>query len=550
MLITKFNKLIRNRVLWIAFAVVVCVSFVGFGSSRGGCEDSGRNRNLEGRLDGEDVSYQEFYAARFFALGMRPPRDLSPEANTRIREMTWQRLAVLRAAQRLGLSASAGEVGDMIRRDPTFAVNGIFDRNRYQQVVQSQLRVPVQTYESYLQQEITIQKLGRIAQSMVWVAPSELVERMNTLTDRIAAEYVVIPADTNAPLPEISTADAQAFFDENSRLFQIPDQANVKYVAFSISNYLAAVTVSTNDVEQHYNDNLEQFSATDTNGVSVPLAFEDVREEIERMLRRQQAVFDARDEATTFVMGLAPDRYGNATSFDKQAASAGLAVQTSGLFSAYADVPGIAAGLEFNRAAFELEPGDPENYFSDAVTGNDAVYVMALLERQKARDPDFEEVAATVIPLAASNAMAEAFLAGVRETREALAADVEAGKTFTEAAVARGLNVTTTETFTVYDSMPGVFEYYEAIIPGVMDVRANRLTEVLEVEGGALVACVTTREAGDPTTMQMLRPDLQRTLDRYRGSIIFADWGEQLLANANVEDLRATATAQGEDEEE
>ena len=70
MLITKFNRMIRNRLLLAIFAVIVSAAFIGVGALtawRGWDEQD--NGNAVGELFGEKISSKEFFIARFFVLG-------------------------------------------------------------------------------------------------------------------------------------------------------------------------------------------------------------------------------------------------------------------------------------------------------------------------------------------------------------------------------------------------------------------------------------------------------------------------------------------------
>ncbi|MBR4611683.1 MAG: hypothetical protein IKO40_03110, partial [Kiritimatiellae bacterium] len=63
MFIYHFNRMIRSRILWIIFAVVIAFAFLSVDScyrnpgGRGGAE---RNPNEAGSVAGESVSYDEY----------------------------------------------------------------------------------------------------------------------------------------------------------------------------------------------------------------------------------------------------------------------------------------------------------------------------------------------------------------------------------------------------------------------------------------------------------------------------------------------------------
>ena len=210
MLITKFNRMIRNRVLWAGIAVIVALVFI-LGSSRwsGGC-DRQQGEGV-GEIYGERVTSHEFALSRFFAMGLRDIPDLTPELSQRLQDYTWRRIASLRTAARMGISAGDDEIREELQRDPSFQVNGAFHPQKYRSVLDSQ-RLRPQLYESYLRQELILRKLSTVLQAAVWAPQGELARRISNLTDSITAEYTILDR-TGAEAPDVTEEDARSFYD-------------------------------------------------------------------------------------------------------------------------------------------------------------------------------------------------------------------------------------------------------------------------------------------------------------------------------------------------
>ena len=114
MMITKFHKLIQNKLLWIAFLIVVVFSFVIWGTAMPNASEMAA-ANDAGTLDGESVPYPEYQKARFntyLALVLMTGRaiNITPELEEELHTMAWQRLVSLREANKLGLTSSNDEV--------------------------------------------------------------------------------------------------------------------------------------------------------------------------------------------------------------------------------------------------------------------------------------------------------------------------------------------------------------------------------------------------------------------------------------------------------
>lgn len=542
LLITRFNKMIRNKVIWGILVAAFGLSLVIYlGPREGGCSgpDSNRERGVVGKLYGENVSTEEYYLARFFEMGMRDISGLTPEGSRFLRKRTWTRLAALRTAEEMGISVSNDEIREAIRRDSSFAVNGVFSKERYQSVLGAFLNVRDADiiYESYRRQDLMLMKLIRSLESSVWTAPEELTEKLNNLTDLFVVEYIELNQDDYIGDVDVTIEDAEKFFNENKEFFMIPEKINVKYVEFPITNYLSEEPVKEDDILEYYSEHQDEYSVVDTNDISLPIPLEDVQDEIVSILEREYAVSKAKDIATAFVITLAPNRYGKALGIDETAARNDMTIFVSDYFSLNGDVPEMNVDETFNQAAFGLDPSDPERYFSDAVVGEDAVYVMAANDRIEAREPEFNEVTNMVMPLAKLSAENAAFLEKSVRIRNSFEESMVSEKTFTESAQELDLTVTTTKSFSVYDDFSSnETEYSEVLIPNILTTKEGELTELMEIEDGMLLACVTDRGPGDLVSMQLLRPQLLSTLDRYRAGILFEDWGDYVLNRAGLED--------------
>jgi hypothetical protein len=533
--------MIRNKWLWTAFALLISVSFLGYFSPRsGGC---GRSAFLEdmkagaqGRLFEKNVPREEFAGARFFEMGLRENAPLTPRAKERLHKRTWQRLVALQTADRMGVQTSPAEVLEAIARDPNFAANGAFSRERYRSVVESQLHVNIETFESYLRQELTIQKLIGMIESVFLTSPIDLQRRLSNITDSFAVEYVVLKNAAIKTEVKATPDDAQKFYEEHKKLFMEPAKVSVKYVSFPITNYLANIPITESDMKDYYEEYDEEFKATDTNSATTRLPFEQVTNTIAARLKVFAAERAAKDAATELTLRLT-DRSEKALGFDEAAAGQKLAVSTSAFFTISSKVPGLDVGRDFNKAAFDLDPDDRTRSFSDPIAGSNAVYVLSICERVEERIPAFAEVKNRAMELARRDAQEAAFLQKCKDIRRTIRKDMEEGKSFQKAAAsAAGLTVKTTETFSAYTGLTNDLTYSDELVSSVIYMHKGELSDLVPTTNGVLLAYIRDRQTGDPATMLLLKPQMQSLLDRYNVSVLFHDWEDYLLSKAAFED--------------
>lgn len=533
LLITKFNKLIRNKLIWTLIAVVIVFAFVLAGAATDGCGNNQQTGRGAGSLFGEEISRQELAQAQYFELGLRQTQ-LDDEQRVMLRKRAWMRLAALKTAADLGIRVSDAEVGAAIQRDATFQENGVFNKERYKAIVEQQLRVPVSVFETYLRQELAFRILGGVLESAVWSSPYEVQQKLNNLTDRFTVDVATLGTNKVADA-KASSEEIQTYFEENTDRFMIPERVAVRYVCFPISNYVAKTHVTRESIELAYTNHLDRYTSTDTNGVSTTTPLTNVFATIREELTREEATFLAKDDATEFVMSLAKDRYGHQSTFEESAKSWAVTIHTSELFSATDVVTNLAVGPSFNRAAFELED-QGDNSFSDAVVGDEDVFVLAAHVRQPERIPDLDEVRADVVPLANADARRKALLAKANDIRNAIVTATQGGQSFSKAAEEAGLTVVTTKPFTVYEGMgdeiPGSFRISQEVV----SLASGEISETIDAEDDVHIVHVVRREIGDFGQSAGLRPQLVQTLDRYLSNLLFTRWGEYILELGNYKD--------------
>ena len=536
MLITKFNRLIRNRVIWGCFAVIICVMFVGaFSPTKGGCGANKENSRSVGTLFGAPVTPEEYQTAHYYEMGMREKPGMTPEQAEELTLRTWKRLAALRAAEKMGITVSPEEIAEMLHRDPSFnSKDGAFDQQRYLTILQN-LRMTPKIYESYLKQEKTLAKLAGILQSAVWTSPTELTQKLNNLTDSFVLEYLMLNHSNLVSKVKVSDEEVKAFFDDHKKYFEIPEKVSVKYVEWPISNYLAQAEIKDEDVHEYYDEHKEDlYTATDTNDMTKITPLDDVKDQISESLRREIAAFKAKDAATEFVIALTPDRDGHAVSIDELAASHNLPIHVSPLFALNEKLAALRVDQTFNKAAFDLDTNDITRSFSDPIIGSNAVYVIAVDQRMTARSPAFAEVSEIVTPIAKRFAEQKAFYDKAKEVRDSLRKAVDEGRAFSATAAEQKLKVSTTHPFTVYggDSPTNEIANFDEMLPMIASMKKGEMTDAIETSNGVFMAYVKERTPGEPMAMETLRPQLVSTLDRYRGSVVFNDWCDYMLAKA------------------
>jgi hypothetical protein len=570
MLISKFNKIIRNRLIWGIIAGLVGLSMVAYlGSlsildyiaSQSGCERKKTvSADTVAMLDEKPVTESEFrqahadtYLSLCFMVGQKI--EINDRVEKEIRRRTWERIAALRQAHALAIETTDEEVLAAITRDDKFLnESGAFQPERYHAFAQSILSKFSATktdYERMVRDDVTIQKLQNTIGSSAWVAPYELDRAMATYADTFTLKYVALPESLVADTVKPDRSALQTFFEKNTNLFEVPPKVQVRYVAFdtpALDTFTNAIT--DEDIEQYYDDNrkayrIESTNETDAAGqtaTNLSESIENLRplDEVRSEIRQTLAEAAAREAALTrardFSYALTPDRDGRAPTFDALAADSHwkLSVQTSDWFSLRDTVPGISDSQGFKRAAFELEP-DSEEPYSDGIGGSNAAYVIHLLRRQEARIPTFDEVETKVRPVALNEFRQNALREKAESLRKEFLSALKAGKSFDSLATAQGLSVSTTKPFSAFTA-PDEF----SDMPKLNEITsrtAGDMTEPMADTNGLILAFIDKRVPALDEAKQAVYRQVLTSLARQRSKMVYSEWERSLTATNRLREF-------------
>ena len=544
MLIMKFNKMIRNKVVWWFIAGIVIITFVGWFSPRGGC-DNGRPVGTAGTLNGNPVTDQELREARlntYMGLCLSVGRiiTITPRLDKELREMSWKRVAALRAAHEMGITSSPDEVLAMLKRDPQFQEAGVFSRQKYQYFCQSvlgSLNATMSQFEHQLTENIILQKLHGLTAAAVWVSPEELNRMTARYADSFRLDYVSldtnsIPADT----VKVTEADLQAYFTQNTNAFMVPRKVSVRYIDIPVTDYLtkALDKVDTNSIEEYYAAHSDEFTTADTNGVKTATPLEQVSAVISNRLIHEAAVQLARDAANDLSDSLVPDpRAGNAATFESVAAKARRPVLKTDLFDMETELSGIDAGAAFNRAAFRLRPAADER-FSDAIAGSNHVYLLTLTTNTEAYIPEFNAVRDQVKAPAFTKATIEALGKKAKDLHLYFQTGLNNKQTFLGLAKSMTLNVHTTAVFSAY-SAPDELSSPE-ILDDITARNAGELSDVLPGATGLIIAYITERTPASADELSSVQHQVVTSTIRRRTRILFGEWQKSLVSGDKKKD--------------
>lgn len=540
MVIHQFNRIIRNKIVWGAFAIAISAFFAFDFLLMGG--DSSDNSGSAGELNGEEVSSAKFnsFANDVRGFGRNRPVDLS---NAEVNRAAWENLAAYSVAERLGLVATDDDIRQNLLRQ--FAgQGGVFDMAAYERILRDNGLTP-ELFEASERRRISLMKLRMmLSDSARFVSPMELDTAINDVTDKLTVRVVRF-SDKAKSAPALDDKALRSYYLENTNSIALPDCVTVRYVKYKADApaRLAQFKITEDEMRDHYDANLDRFEVATTNG-TVTKKFEEVKGVLEKEL---QLIASVEAYRTNLLFRAYPETGAQAAKgsmIDKIAKEDKMKVETSPLFSLdetkfvkgfMSRTSSFAPGVEgFAEAVAKLDPDSPDLRY-EVVAGTNSVYIVERGKFVKAHVPTFEEAKAAILQDAKADAKEKAFKATVDKARALAAAELAKGKPFS-AKMFGDANVSTSITFSVSSMGFGAFADSAYVAAPAMKLSKGQISDFVKtaLPGQGLVVYLENRVPGDAAEAQMVRSQIRDELSQGTAFSVVSEWNKWNLARMNL----------------
>ncbi|MBL8418997.1 MAG: SurA N-terminal domain-containing protein, partial [Dechloromonas sp.] len=182
----------------------------------------------------------------------------APEARKAILDdLVDQQLLTLEATKKR-MFASDDAIRRTISGIDGFKVDGKFSQERYEAALRGQGMTPA-GFEARLRQDLTLQQLAAA------VSQSGVMAR--TVSDRILAiqaekrdiQEFRLPLDAYLDRVQLPDGAAKKFYDENSKQFEMPEQAKVEFVVLSMETVGASLAISETEIKAWYDGHKDRY---------------------------------------------------------------------------------------------------------------------------------------------------------------------------------------------------------------------------------------------------------------------------------------------------
>lgn len=529
MVIQKFNKIIRNKWIWGAFAVAISAFFAfDFLIMKINSPEQAKPSSAYGSLAGEAVDGELFSELALEVRGIGPNRDWKRDQGEVNRE-AWENYAALKVAAKNGIEATDEEVAEMIRRDPSFSQNGAFSFQIYQMLLRQNSLQP-EKFEESLKRRLTLMRLNQaILGSAVWGSPLETEQALSDMVDTFTVKIARFrQSKKDADAVKLDDKALEKWYIDNTNSIALPERIKLRFVRYdaNASNVLAKMIVTEDEMRDRYDVVSDKYTVTDTNGVETVKKFEEVKGEIEKELRLMAAVEFFRTNLN--IRAYAVKAKAGSSRLDEIAAEDGKKVAVSdwmtlsdryveGFMHRIASVfPGAEAAAE---TIAELDSSSEDLRYG-VIVSEKTVWLVELAETSASHVPSFKEAKSVITPRALSAARADAFKASI-------ASLAEKG---TNALFAAAYNVSSNICFSVSDMRQGEFSDQFAVARAATKLAKGELSplSMTAPSRGLVVYCVD-RVPGDAAKTTLLKSQIQNEVTSLQLRQLSEEWKKSNL---------------------
>ena len=549
MVIQKFNKIIRNKWIWGAFAVAISAFFAfDFLIMKINSPEQAKPSSAYGSLAGEAVDGELFSELALEVRGIGPNRDWKRDQGEVNRE-AWENYAALKVAAKNGIEATDEEVAEMIRRDPSFSQNGAFSFQIYQMLLRQNSLQP-EKFEESLKRRLTLMRLNQaILGSAVWGSPLETEQALSDMVDTFTVKIARFrQSKKDADAVKLDDKALEKWYIDNTNSIALPERIKLRLVRYdaNAANVLAKMVVTEDEMRDRYDVVSDKYTVTDTNGVETVKKFEEVKGEIEKELRLMAAVEFFRTNLN--IRAYAVKAKAGSSRLDEIAAEDGKKVAVSdwmtlsdryveGFMHRIASVfPGAEAAAE---TIAELDSSSEDLRYG-VIVSEKTVWLVELAETSAAHVPSFKEAKSVITPRALSAARADAFKASI-------ASLAEKG---TNALFAAAYNVSSNISFSVSDMRQGEFSDQFAVARAATKLAKGELSplSMIAPSRGLVVYCVD-RVPGDAAKTTLLKSQIQNEVTSLQLRQLSEEWKKSNLERMGftVGDMSSIESQQNEE---
>jgi len=223
------------------------------------------------------------------------------QLRTRALDQLVDRVLMLQAAEKLKIQVSDEELAQTIRNIGAFQTAGVFDNQRYLNMLSS-TRLSPETFEEQQRESMIIDKLQTFIGANIKVSDFEAQQWYQWNNTEVDVDYVLFEPGQFKKI-EPTTDEIQDFFEKHKETFKTDPEIKARYLYLRPGDFAARATVEEEDIRDYYDSNPEKFENPKTvqaRHILIKVDQDAKPEEVENARQRAEDVFKMAKEGQDF----------------------------------------------------------------------------------------------------------------------------------------------------------------------------------------------------------------------------------------------------------
>jgi hypothetical protein len=526
--------------LWAVIITLTIISFVVFFSPYTKMNANVRAGN-HGSINGKKITDQQFIEAyrevhlhHFMMSGRWPDEDKTSGFDPERETYNW--LFVVQKQQDLGVHVSDEAASQMARNMlHNFERLGVTSPQIFFQKILGPKGYQPDDFERFVRHFVGIQELiATVGLSGKLIPPDQAKALYERDHQDLASQAVFFQATNYEAGITVAPETLVQYYSNRVANYIIPEKVQVNYVRFSVTNYLPQAQEQLTNINEIVDYNYQRRG---TNAFPEAKTPEEAKAKIREEIFRIKSMELARAKALEFANVLFTMNT-NLDSLKSLAVSNNLPVEVTPPFDSTTGPKDLEVGSDFTKTAFALTPDEP---FSQPITGQDGVYVMALNSKTPIETPPFEKVKDKVL----SDYKHEQAMRMARQAAatfsQSLTNGLAQGKAFTNICAEAGVKPVRLPPFSISSrSLPEIEEMVplSQLKQAAFSTPVGKPSPLLPTSEGAMLLFVEAKLPLDLAKEQTDLPTYIAQVRRTRQQEAFDEWlqreGQQALRDTPI----------------
>jgi len=161
-------------------------------------------------------------------------------------------------ARSMGLKVTDEELQARIARTPIFQVDGVFNPDRYRNML-SRFRYTPEDYERLVRRELLGRKIIRLVSDLAKVSPREIEDFYHLTNDKVSLDFVLFAVKDFRDKVKPAEGELAEYFGKNKENYRVPLQVRASYLLFRPKDFEDKFKVGEDELAEYYELNLDSY---------------------------------------------------------------------------------------------------------------------------------------------------------------------------------------------------------------------------------------------------------------------------------------------------